>query len=169
MLCEPAVAVRLADREDEHCIVDMVRRLHDESALRTGDGEPLPLDLNRVRETVQRAVIPNRNGQDMPAWIGVIGRHRERQGSVYLSMERTWYSATPIVAELWNYCLPEHRKSHNARALIEFAKASAAAIDAILVMGIMTSGREEAKARFYRRQLGNPVGAYFAWDGGKAN
>lgn len=155
--------VRLAVREDEQCIVDMVKRVHEESALRSTTGDLLPLDPVRVREAVQRAIIPNRNGNELPAWIGVIGRHRELHGSVYLSMEQTWYSSEPIVAELWNYLLPEHRKSGNARALIEFAKESAKAAKCTLVMGIMTAGREEAKARFYRRQLGNPVGAFFAW------
>ena len=163
VVAETRPAVRLAVREDEQCLVDMVKRVHEESALRAADGELLPLDHVRVKEAVQRAIIPNRNGHDLPAWIGVIGRHRELHGSVYLSMEQTWYSNQPIVTELWNYLLPDHRKSGNARALIEFAKASASAINCTLVMGIMTSGREEAKARFYRRQLGNPVGAFFAW------
>jgi len=158
--------VRLATREDEQDLVDMVKRMHDDSALRLADGSPLPLDTVKVRETVQRAIIPNRNGPDMPAWIGVIGGHRQLQGSVYLSCETVWYSATPIVTELWNYCVPEHRKSGNARALIEFAKSSADAINSLLVMGIMTSGREEAKARFYRRHLGNPIGTFFSYSGG---
>ena len=153
--------VRLADRRDENDLVDMVRRLHEESALIMPNGKRMPLDIERVRQTVQRAVIPRRNSDEMPAWVGVIGNYGELQGSVYLSCEMFWYSSMPIVAEVWNYCLPEYRKSNNARALIEFAKASADAIDAMLTMGVSTAGREEAKARFYRRHLGNPVGQFF--------
>lgn len=161
----PSVAVRLADQRDEEGLISMCRQLHMESALRDATGRPLPIDEEKVRHCVQRAIVPNRNSGEAQAWIGVIGDYGALQGSVYLSVEMPWYTSQAVIHEWWNYCLPEYRQSNNARALIDFAKASADAMGASLVMGIMTAGREEAKARFYRRQLGNPIGSFFAYTG----
>lgn len=158
--------VRLAERDDEEELMEMVRVMHPESALRTTDGNPIPLDEPSVRSALHRALIPNRNSPDMPAWIGIIGEPGEMKGSVYLSMETTWYSNHVILVERWCYVLPNFRRSNLAAQLIAFAKASADAVNVHpMIMGHMTYGREEAKARFYRRHLGTPLGTYFAHNG----
>lgn len=163
---EPVASVRLAQRDDEGELMDMVRAMHQESALRTADGVPLPLDEEMARGTLHRAIIPNRNGGDLPAWIGVIGDGSALLASIYLSMETTWYSAHVMLVERWLYVRPEHRKSNFATSLIDFAKKSADAAQTYpLIVGHMSAGREEAKSRFYRRHLGPAVGNYFSHTG----
>lgn len=162
----PVAPVRLAQRDDEGELMDMVRSMHQESALRSAEGTPIPLDEDMARATLHRAIIPNRNGCDMPAWIGVVGEGRSLMASIYLSMETTWYSAHVILVERWLYVRPEHRKSNLAISLIDFAKKSADAAQTYpLIVGHVSAGREEAKSRFYRRHLGPAIGNYFAHTG----
>lgn len=168
-LNDPSGRVRLAEREDEDELMELVRAMHPEAALRGADGKPIPLDEEMVRETLHRAIIPNRNSPDMPAWIGVIGEPGNMMGSVYLSLETTWYSRHVIMVERWCYVWPQFRRSDFATKLIEFAKSSADAVNIHpLIVGHISSGREEAKARFYRRHLGTPLGTYFAHNGNGA-
>lgn len=164
-----ASSVRIADREDEDDLMAMVQEMHQESALRTGDGQPIPLDVEMVRGELHRAIVPNRNNPDLPAWIGVVGEQGELHASMYLSLETTWYSRHIMLVERWLFVRPAFRKSNIAGALIEFAKKSADVSQAYpLIVGHMTPGREEAKTRLYRRRMGNPIGGYFGYTGREA-
>lgn len=164
-----ASSVRLADAGDEDDLMAMVRDMHQESALRTADGQPIPLDSEMVRGELHRAIIPNRNSADLPAWIGVIGGPGELQASMYLSLETTWYSRHVMLVERWLFVRPAFRKSNVAMTLLEFAKKSADASQAYpLIVGHMTPGREEAKSRMYRRRMGNQIGGYFGYTGSEA-
>jgi len=158
--------IRIADRRDEQQLLTMAAQMHALDALKDYDGSPLPIDEEVLRYEIQRAVIPNRNSDDAPAWIGVIGAPGALEASIYLSVERCWYSARPLLQERWNYCLPEYRRHGHARTLINFAKEFSRVMQMRLVIGVMTTGREEAKVRFLRRHLGNPIGTLFSYSGG---
>lgn len=163
----PPSPVRLATREDESDLMEMVREMHPEAALRRADGTPLPLSEDMVRSELRRAMVPDSN---LPAWIGLVENKHEGglAGSVYLSAEVTWYSECPVLVERWLYVTPQSRPSRIAAELIDFAKQSANAAGLDLVFGFMSSGRSEAKARLYRRHFGNPMGAYFVYHGAAA-
>lgn len=156
--------VRLATQTDEIDLMDMVHEMHQEAGLKAADGTPLPLDDNMARAALHRAIIPNRNMPELPAFIGIMEDAGAMVGSIYLSMETTWYSPQPIMVERWLYVRAEHRRSTIASTLIDFAKKSADAANTILIVGHLSSGREEAKSRFYRRHL-KPLGAYYMHQG----
>ncbi len=156
--------VRLATQRDEPELMDMAYAMHRDSVLMTADGALFPLDVGKVRDTLLRAIVPNRN-EDDPAWIGVVGDHAGLHGAIYLSVELPWYSEAPAVNEKFLYVRSEYRRTCLAGRLISFAKESAEAIGMPLVMGHMTAGREAAKQRFFRRHFGEPVGGYFVHQG----
>lgn len=162
MLAEPAapIPVRLAGVADEQELIAMVLEMHPDAALRAPDGTPFQLDEEMVRGELHRAVVPNRNSNDLPAWVGVVGEPGRLTGSIYLSIENTWYSRVPVLVERWLFVRPQNRRSNIAASLIEFAKRSADAARTTLVVGHMSTGREEAKSRFYRRHL-KPLGGYY--------
>lgn len=166
---DPDSQIRIADRADEDNLMDMVREMHPEAALRLPDGGPIPFDEEKARGHLHRAIIPNRNGPDLPAWIGIVGELGKIKGAIYLSMTTTWYSNHVFLAEDWLFVRPAFRKSSIAAALISFSKTSVDAVNAHpLIVGHMSAGREEAKARFYARHLGKPLGTYFQYNGAAA-
>jgi hypothetical protein len=160
--------VRFAGLCDEEGLIAMVRELHTESGLRDGSDRPLPLNEAKVRATVRRAILPRRRDPDGDAGhaaIGVIGSVGQIEGSVYLSVETTWYSEAPFLTEIWNYVPLPYRRSENAKTLIAFSKAVASTLGLPLVMGVMSTERQPAKLRFYERNLGcRPLGAFYLWN-----
>ena len=157
--------VRIAVREDEDALMNMVREMHPEAALKTADGAPLPLDESLARSHLHRAIVPNRNSDDLPAWIGLAAEDGQILGSVYLSLETLWYSSKPVLLENWLFVARDSRRSNIAASLIDFGKKSADAARATLIVGHMSSGREAAKGRFYRRHVGPQIGGYYAYHG----
>jgi hypothetical protein len=157
--------VRIAVREDEDALMNMVREMHPEAALKTADGVPLPLDEELARSHLHRAIIPNRNSESLPAWIGLAAEGGQILGSVYLSLATLWYSRQPVLIEHWLFVARESRRSNVAASLIDFGKKSADAAKVTLVVGHMSSGREAAKGRFYRRHVGPQIGGYYAYHG----
>jgi hypothetical protein len=79
-------------------------------------------------------------------------------------MRHFWYTKEPHLEELWAFVRPEFRKSRNAQALVEFAKALAVELKRPLLIGVLSSHRTEQKVRMYRRKLGAPKGAYFLYN-----
>jgi hypothetical protein len=140
--------VRRAEPADEPEILAMCREMHAENGMFTMSDE-------RVREIIGRAF--NRQG----AIIGVIGESGRLEGSIYLMITSIWYSTDWHLEELWNFVRPQFRKTGNAEELIRFAKRCGDEIGLPVVIGIMSNIRTEAKVRIYRRQLGNPIGAFF--------
>lgn len=165
--------VRLAEASDEEALMQAVQRMHAENewGLRGADGKPLPFCRHRTRATIQRAIIPRRNDPGVaPAWIGVIpGDNGDIAGSIYLSVELPFCSESPFLAELWNYVFPNYRKSNNAKTLIAFSKTIASIIQIPLVIGVFTSERVMAKCRLYQRQLGEPSGQFFIYQGARGH
>ena len=159
---EKIATVRLAVKDDEDALMGLVREMHPEAALKTASGEPLPLDEDLARSELHRAIIPNRNCDDLPAWIGIAGDGYRIVGSVYISLETLWYTRQPIMVERWLFVRREARRSNIAASLIDFAKKSANAANTTLIVGHMSAGREEAKNRFYKRHVGPQIGGYYA-------
>lgn len=143
--------VRRADAKDEDDLVAMCHELHRENGLFT-------MSSDRVREMLRRAFTKN------GGIIGVIGDRGKLQGSIYLLLTQLWYSDDFHIEELWNYVRPEYRKFNNpthAEEMIRFAKRCGDELGIPVIIGIMSNTRTEAKVRIYRRQLGDPVGAFF--------
>jgi hypothetical protein len=140
--------VRIATREDEDGVLEMCRRLHTENGLFT-------LNENKVRDTIRKCYDAK------GTIVGVIGPPGGLEASTCLSISDTHYTDDWHLVELWNYVIPECRKSRNAEALIEFGKSCSDRMGIPLFTGIITEKSLAGKVRLYRRRLGNPTGAFF--------
>lgn len=161
-----AGSVRVATPADEGDLVAMLRIMHTEGGLRDGANQPFPISEDKLRMTVQRAIIPQRNDPDAgQAVCGIIGAPGQLEASICLATTATWYSDMPFLADLWVFVCPDYRrKTGHARTLIGFAKAMATAAQLPLMMGNVSAERSEAKDRFLERGLGaKPYGRYFVW------
>lgn len=140
--------VRIATKADEDEVMALCRRLHSENGLFT-------LNEQKVRVTIRKCYEAKGN------IVGVIGEPGHIEASTCLSISDTHYTDDWHLVELWNYVSPEHRKSRNAEALIEFAKGCSDRMKIPLFTGIITESSLAGKVRLYRRRLGNPTGAFF--------
>lgn len=139
--------VRLATPVDRDEIIAMCMELHGENAL-------FPVEMACVHETVDRAL----RGDN--ALIGVVG-DAQAEGMIYLQLSRMWYSRSVFIEELFNYVRPKFRASTNSQDLIAFGKAVSDMTEMLLLIGVLSNIRTEAKVRLYRKALGAPAGAYF--------
>ena len=149
--------VRVADARDEDALLDLCRSLHRENGL-------FPLCEAKVAAILRIALegpLPERRGL-----IGVIGPRNGIEGAIYLEVGSNWYSDKLYLAELFNYVLPQHRNSSNSVDLIAFAKHMSDTFQVALLIGVLSNIRTEAKIRLYRKQLGEPAGAFFVHNGG---
>jgi hypothetical protein len=165
--------VRIATHDDEDDLIDLLWNLHAENGMRSSliDNAPVTANEQKVR-LVLRQAFDSVEGKHPgpPSIIGVIGGPGDLHGSIYLTMQQPWYSDHWQISELYNYVLPEHRKSRKAEALIEFAKHFADHTRCYpLLIGISIGDPEDtrlhAKMRFYRRFLGQSRGTLFAYTG----
>ncbi len=140
--------VRLAKPEDEEEIFAICCALHQENGA-------FPMSERKVRDVVQRC-LNQQNGI-----IGAVGDPGVIEGIICLTLGSSWYTEAWCLEELFNYVLPGHRKSENAKELIVFAKACALELGLPLMIGVLSNERTEAKVRLYQRQLGAPAGAFF--------
>lgn len=140
--------VRAAAPEDFEQIMRMCRKLHEENGVSN-------VDWTMVAHKMMQGI--NQDG----AIIGVIGDPGALRGLIYMQMSHMWYSQDTILEELFNYVLPEHRRSNNAKALIDFGKTCSDRLGVPLLIGIISNQRTEEKVRLYRRRLGPPAGAFF--------
>lgn len=140
--------IRLAKPEDEEEIYQICAMLHSENGI-------FPMSPEKVRARI-RECTEQRGGI-----IGVIGAPGEIEGIICLTLGSLWYSDAICLDEHFNYVLPNHRKSENAKEMILFAKACAMELKLPLMIGILSNERTEAKVRLYQRQLGAPSGAFF--------
>lgn len=167
-----ASRVRLAGPQDEEDLFSMCKELHNENAMRDPLGKRIAMEEEKVRRTLHRALHPVRDNQGLfaghqyPAWIGIVGPPGAAEGAVYLALEAPWYSNYMMLVELFNFVRVQHRQSTNAKDLIAFSKELADNMGIKpLIMGVLSQDREAAKCRLYRRQLGDPVGSFFVYQG----
>lgn len=142
--------VRTARPEDFDGIMRMCVMLHEENGISA-------VDWNTVAECVINGINGHRST------LAVIGPSEDLHGMLLLRFASSWYSNDAILEELYNYVPEKHRSSHNARALIEFAKAAADKLEMPLLIGILSNHRTRAKVRLYERVFGEPAGAFFLY------
>lgn len=163
--------VRLAKECDFAAIFDLRDGLHSENGLRDSLGNPLPLDEDKVRTVLRRALCPKDKdglfaGSQYPAWIGVIGSSDLIEGAVYLAADQPWYSKSLMLIELFVYVRPEYRQSSHAQRLIAWSKRLSHEIKVQpMIIGIITEDRAASKGRLYRKQFGEPAGSVFLYTG----
>lgn len=160
-----ADAVRFAAPEDEENLVSMVRRMHEDPdwGLRDWSGQPFPFDLEKTRARIQQATVRNRN---MPnagqAWIGVAGERGKLLGSVYLCVVDASVSDGNFLGEVWNWVVPEQRRSNIGHMLLTFALALAD--ECKLTYYSATAHAHAGKTRFYQRHIGQPIGSLYQYN-----
>lgn len=110
---------------------------------------------------VELAVIAAING-DRSA-LGVIDCDNGLCGLILLHFCEVWYSREIMLEELVAFVQEEHRRRHNARALLEFARSCADRLQVPLLVGVISNERTQAKVRLYRRIFGEPAGAFFLY------
>lgn len=140
--------VRLATRDDEDQIVQLLHVMHAENAL-------LPLNETCAKKFFARAF--DKQG----GIIGVIGDPGDIRAILYLLITKWWYTDCYHLEEIFNFVRPDVRRSNHARTLIGFAKQCSDELKLPLVIGVLTNSRMEGKVRLYRRELGIPAGAFF--------
>lgn len=147
--------VRLATPADIDNILQLGKLIHAENGL-------MPLSENRIEEYAWRGINQER------ALMGVIGSVGHIEAIVYLVIGRFWYSEDFHLEELFAFVHPNHRKSDNAKALLEFEKNCSKRLGIPLLMGVISTNRTAAKIRLYERRLGKQSGAYFLLRGNDA-
>jgi hypothetical protein len=151
--------VRKAIPSDEPELMEMCRKLHQENGI-------FSFSERKVRDVLQSAW----NGKG--GIIGVIGSPGKLESSICLTIGDYFYTDDFHIGELWNFVLPEHRKSPNAKEMIRFALRCSDEIGLPLIIGVLSNERTAAKLRLYHRLLGEPAGGFFvhrpARDGKKA-
>ena len=156
--------MRLANPGDEGVLMDMVHLLHKERGLRDQNNDPFELDVEKYREVVYSATSPDKMLNPWPIWIGMVNFAGDLAGSVALQIMEPWYSRRQFVGEVWNFVLPEYRKTGAGKMLINFSKGVADSLGLQLVMGVMSTERQPAKMRFYERSVGvQPLGGFFLY------
>jgi GNAT superfamily N-acetyltransferase len=96
--------------------------------------------------------------------MGVIGEPgKPLAGAILIHRSKLWYSGTGFLEEKSVFVDPAHRGARGGAAarLCEFGKLAAERMSLPLSIGVLSNERTEAKVRLYRRQFGEPVGAYF--------
>lgn len=144
--------VRVAGESDEDELMDMCERLHEENGV-------FRLSQNKVRGILHGALhgpVETRKGI-----IGVIGEPNQIEGSICLEFGSPYYSDDIGLFELWNFVLPQHRKTNNSRDLISWARFVRSKFDMPLVIGVLSNDRTAAKVRHYRQLMGPEAGAFF--------
>lgn len=166
MLADLEEGVRIAGPDDEDALVEAVRVVATggEWGLRYSSGVPLCFSEPKTRRIVRNAINPMARN-DGQAWIGVVGDVGQVEGSVCLSIGEAFCSEDPLLFENWNFVLPDHRRSDNARRLIAFSTAMSRVLRLPLVIGVMSHVRTEAKCRLYERSFGRPLGSLFLYNG----
>lgn len=149
-----ASRVRIADASDVEELFSLCCKMHDENFI-------LPMSEQKVRELLLNCTQPQ--VEKRPGVIGIVGAKGQIEGAIGLVFESTWYSDELCIFDAWNFVLPQYRSSTNSKDLIAWAKKISDHFGYPLMIGILSNHRTEAKVRLFRKQLGNPVGAFFMY------
>jgi len=99
--------------------------------------------------------------------VGIIGPQGTKpEGAVLLRIGAMWYSDNEVLEEKAIFIHPDYRsaKGGRARRLCEFSKQAADSLGIPLIIGVLSNNRTEAKVRLYKRQFGEPSGAFFLYN-----
>lgn len=149
-MSSPSV-VRPATPADEESLMSLCSLLHAENAAFSKNDA-------KVRGMLHRAFA--RQGVS----IGVIGPAGAVEGAIILMISSYWYSDEHHLEELFNYVHPDHRKSHHAKSLLQFAKRCADELGKPLNIGVMSGKRTASKINLYRKIFGYPIGTFFLYN-----
>lgn len=147
------VIVRVGTPEDMDQIVEVAFQSLEENAF-------IRPNKNKLIEDLWRGLVQDHG------IIGIVGRPGNIiEGAVLLRLGTMWYSDEPVVEEKAIFIRPEYRsaKGGRARKLCEFSKQVADSLGIPLIIGVLSNQRTEAKIRLYRRQFGEPAGAFFLY------
>jgi hypothetical protein len=161
--------VRIAVETDEEELVGMLRHHAEECGIRYSSGRSLSFSPFRARMTIRHALTPMKDMTvDGPGGvIGIIGPPGALEAAIGIGVQYPWFSDEPYLTEIWNHVRPEYRRGPHSRALIGFAKHVADVTQMPLMMGVVCTERQAAKARLYEREVGvEPFGAYFLYNRG---
>ena len=143
--------VRKAIPDDAPELMEICRELHAENGM-------FKMDEGKVHHMLDRAF--NQQG----ALIGALGPTGHIEGAIFMLISSFWYTNDFCLEELFSYVRPEHRRSTNAKELVNFGKRCSDELGIPLVIGVVSNIRTQAKVGLYKRQLADPVGAYFAYN-----
>lgn len=144
------VRLRFATRSDVPRVMELLFAMHAETP-------HAPLSVERTRTMLGHVMA---NGQVAVTLDGGVP-----VSTMGLLVEPPWFSDQAWVRDMWLFVHPEHRRTPHARALLRCARRFATALGAPLVMEVAggpaagTARRVAAKARLYRRELGEATGA----------
>ena len=142
--------VRLAMGDEMEDLVALMIEAADEQAL-------FPLSEGKARDMLNRAFLKQ------GGMVGVIGPKGGIEAALYMLLAQPLYSEAWHCEEVFQVVRPAFRRSTHAKALLEFAKRCHHDLGIPVLMGVLHNVRTEAKVRLYRRQLGDPVGAFFLY------
>jgi len=97
--------------------------------------------------------------------MGVIGPEGHLEGAVLLRVGKMWYSEQDVLEEKAIFVDLDARKKSpsRAKALTTFSKHVADGLGLPLIIGVLSNIRTEAKVALYKRQFGEPAGAFFLY------
>lgn len=152
--------VRIAEPQDRDEVWRLFLQLHQENALFT-------LAPHKVDYMVQRclfaaAIPPYDTGPR--GVIGVIGAPGSLEALALVTIGEFWYTTDKHLEEYLVYVDQKHRKSHHARALIDWMKRQAELAGIPLLTGVISNERTKAKCKLYGRMLPK-VGEFFFYKG----
>lgn len=140
--------VRKATPDDAPELMELCRELHAENGM-------FEMNESKVAAMLEKAF------RQQGAIIGALGPTGGIEGAIFMLISSFWYTSDWCLEELFNYVKPEHRRSTNAKELINFGKRCSDELGIPLVIGVVSNERTKAKVGLYQRQLADPVGAYF--------
>lgn len=149
-----ASRVRIADASDVEELLELCLQMTDENFI-------LPVSESKVLKILEDCTQPE--VEKRSGVVGVVGNAGKIEGTIGLMFDSTWYSEEMCIFDAWNYVLPPYRSSTNSKDLIAWAKRISDHFGYPLMMGILNNHRTEAKVRLFRKQLGQPVGAFFLY------
>lgn len=87
------------------------------------------------------------------------------EGAILMRIGTMWYSEEIILEEKALYIHEDYRSAKGGRAtrLAEYAKKAADELMLPLMIGVLSSERTAGKIRMYKREFGDPAGAFFLY------
>lgn len=131
--------------------MEMCRELHQENAM-------FSMDENKVTAMLEKAF------KQEGAIIGALGPTGRIEGAIFMLISSFWYSSDFCLEELFSFVKEPFRRSTHAKELVNFGKRCSDELGIPLVIGVVSNIRTQAKVGLYKRQLSDPVGAYFAYN-----
>lgn len=149
--------VRMAVPQDEESLIAACRQLHEENAL-------VEMDEEKVRNLIRCALYPANQTNNIISMVGVIGPVGKVEAAGILIVSQMWFSRKWHLEELFNYVMPEFRKSRHAREMIKFMKKTAEQLNMPLIVGIISNKDTKRKCDMYDRMLPK-AGNYYLYNG----